>query len=161
MRNDRIIEKEIRINAASKIVFNALISPSLIKQWWYVNSAIVIPQKNGVYALTWGDSLDNPDFITVSRLTEFDFGKKLVMTNESYYSPHGGLPFDSLLVATFTLVQGQDSTVLKILQEGIPKAPTADQFYEDTVKGWETTLKSLKNVVEDEAKSVAHILEAE
>jgi len=159
MSTDRIISKQIHINAAAKVVFNAMISPSLIKQWWYAQTAIVVPEKDGIYALTWGEKLDSPDYITVSRLSEFEFGKKLCMTNELYYSPHGSLPFDAQLHVTFDFAQKDEGTELRVLQEGIPKDKEADEFYEGTVKGWETTLQSLKNVVEDEVASTGSLLE--
>lgn len=161
MSSTRTIEQSVRVNASSKVVFNALITPSLIKQWWYVHSAIVIPEKGGIYALAWGESIDRPDYVTVSRLSEYEFGKKLSMRNESYFSPHGNLPFASDLVATFTLEEAGEETIVKVMQTGIPTDAVADDFYEGTVKGWETTLLSLKNVAEDEALSTANLLEDE
>lgn len=161
MSNTRIIERSVRVNASPKVIFNALISPSLIKQWWYVHSAIVVPEKGGIYALAWGESSDNPDYVTVSRLSEYEFGKKLSMQNESYFSPHGNLPFIADLVAAFTLEEDGSETIVKVLQTGIPSDPVADEFYEGTVKGWETCLLSLRNVAEDEALSMANLLEEE
>ena len=158
MGNTRDIEHSIRIKASAKVVFNALVTPSLIKQWWYVQTAIVMPELGGVYALAWGESIDRPDYLTVSRLTEYEFGKKLSMTYESYYSPHGNLPFDAQLVASLTLHEEEGETIVKVLQTGIPADAIADEFYEGTVKGWETTMLSLKNVVEDEAMSTAGLL---
>ncbi len=161
MGNTRNIEHIVRIKAAAKVVFNALITPSLIKQWWYVHTAIVVPELGGIYALAWGESIDAPDYVTVSRLTEYEFGKKLSMANESYYSPHGNLPFEAELVAHLTLDEEGEETVVKVLQTGIPTEAIADEFYAGTVKGWETTMLSLKNVAEDEAMSTAGLLEDE
>ena len=158
MSDTRIIERSVRVKASPAIIFNAIISPSLIKQWWYVHTAIVVPELNGIYALAWGESIDRPDYVTVSRLSEYEFGKKISMANESYFSPHGDLPFNSDLVATLSLEVDGAETILKVLQTGIPTDAVADDFYEGTVKGWETTLLSLKNVAEDEALSTANLL---
>jgi hypothetical protein len=97
----------------------------------------------------------------VSRLTEYEFGKKLSMTNESYFSPYGNLPFDAQLVANLTLREEGGETIVNMLQTGIPTDATADEFYEGTVKGWETTMQSLKNVAEDEAMSTAGLIRDE
>jgi len=154
---ERKITKEIFIAALPKYVFNTLITPSMIKQWWYVSSAIVIPEINGIYALTWGEDIDHAEFTTVSRITEFEFSKRLVMVNEIYYSPNGSLPFDAQLEASFSLVEQEGGTLLTLLQEGIPEDNTADEFYQGALVGWENTLKSLKNVAEDEAASMDHM----
>ncbi len=158
MGNTRIIQHSVRIKASAKVVFNALITPSLIKQWWYVHSAIVVPEEGGVYALAWGESIDRPDYVTVSRLSEYVFGQKLSMQYESYFSPHGGLPFEAELVAHFTLEEEGAETILAVRQTGIPADAVADDFYEGTLKGWETTLLSLKIVAEDEALSTTGLL---
>jgi len=158
---DRKITDEIFIAAKPIYTFNALISPSLIKQWWYVSAAIVIPEVDGIYALTWGDDLDNPDFTTVSRLTEFDYGKHLAMTNEKYYSPSGSIPFDAPLKVRFSLEEKEGGTLLYLLQEGIPMDEVADDFYHATVEGWTHTLKSLKSVVEDDYLSTQNLTMAD
>ena len=121
----------------------------------------MVPERGGIYALTWGDSIDNPEYVTVSRLSEYEFGKKLSMKNETYYSAHGQLPFDADLVANFYLEEGGSGTEVKVVQTGIPIDTVADDFFEGTVKGWETTLTSLKNVVEDEALSTANLMSGE
>lgn len=157
MGSTRNIAHSVRAKASAKVIFNALITPSLIKQWWYVHTAIVIPEVGGVYALAWGDSIDYPDYVTVSRLNEYEFGKKISMKNESYFSPHGNLPFEAELVATISLEEDGEETIIKVLQTGIPADSVADDFYEGTVKGWETTLLSLKNLAEDEALSTANL----
>lgn len=48
----RQIIQEYFINSNADMVFDALLSPGMIQKWWFANSAIVLPQEGGVYAVT-------------------------------------------------------------------------------------------------------------
>ena len=66
----REIIKEISINAPAKEVFNALIFPGMIKKWQHASSAIVLPEKDGIYTVSWGEDEDDPDYITNCTILE-------------------------------------------------------------------------------------------
>ena len=144
----RYIKKEITIHRKIDEVFDALISPSMIKKWWFVNSAIVLPQVGGFYAATWGEDEDHPDYINFALIREFERPFKLTLVYEKYFSKDGPLPFEINFDTAFTLEDLGEKTILRIVQNGFPISMAADEFYQGCVKGWDDTFASLKNVLE-------------
>ena len=145
----RYIKKEITIYRNIDEVFDALISPSMIKKWWFVNTAIVLPKVGGFYAAAWGADDDHPDYINFASITEFERPYKLTLVYEKYYSKEGPLPFDINFNTAFTLEEAEGKTILRIMQDGFPVSMAADEFYQGCIEGWDNTFESLKNVLEN------------
>ncbi len=145
----RYIKKEIIIDKKIEEVFDALISPSQIKKWWYAKTAIVLPEVGGLLAVTWGENEDDPDYITISSISEFERPYKLKLIYEKYFSKSGPLPFEAKMDVTYTLEGMADKTKLIVVQDGFPVNIAADQYYHGCVKGWDDTLFSFKNVLEN------------
>jgi uncharacterized protein YndB with AHSA1/START domain len=99
----REITQEYSINLNLKAVFDALISPAMIKKWWFANSAIVLPEEGGVYAVTWGEDIDNPDYISIANIASFDPPFRLLLTDFKYKSKEGGLPFEADMETEFRI----------------------------------------------------------
>lgn len=148
MRQTREIHKEISVNADADEVFNALITPSLIREWWGAHSAVVLAEPDGIVAIAWGDDEDDPDYLTVSRITLFEPPSSLQLSDYRYRSRNGALPFDNDLPVMFTVVPNDEYTILRVHQSGFPAEESADIYYDGCVKGWTDTLASIKKVLE-------------
>lgn len=146
----RYINKEIIIQKNIELVFDALISPSMIKKWWFANSAIVLPEVDGFYAAAWGADEDHPDYISFAKIIEIKPPYKLSLKYEKYFSKDGPLPFDAELDATFILEKLNKQTKLIVRQNGFPIDMAANEYYQACVKGWEDTFNSIKNILENE-----------
>jgi uncharacterized protein YndB with AHSA1/START domain len=85
----REIIQEYIIGKSPGIVFDALISPRMIQKWWFANSAIVFPEDGGIYAATWREDIDNPDYISVAKISGIRKPELLVLTNFQYRSKDG------------------------------------------------------------------------
>ena len=68
----RAMTEIVAISATCQQVFDALITPSAISTWWQANRAIVFPEQNGIWVASWGDDIDDPDYLTAARMTQFD-----------------------------------------------------------------------------------------
>ena len=145
----RKITDSISIKASLETVFRALITPSMIRQWWQASGAIVLAEKDGIYSVTWGDE-DQPDYITSAVISEIDAPYKLTLNQYKYYSKDGRLPFDDDLPSTFTLASDGADTILTVQQDGFPEAEMADPYYAGCVKGWRDTLAGIKQTLEAE-----------
>ena len=146
----RYIKKEIIIDRNIDQVFDALILPSQIKKWWFAHTAIVLPEVGGFYAAAWGNEGDQPDYISMATIQQFERPYKLTLVYEKYFSKDGPLPFEATLDAAFTLEDLKVRTRLTVVQSGFPTTLAADAFYQGCVKGWDDTFASLKKVLEDE-----------
>ena len=144
----RSITHTISIQASQAEVFNALIAPSMIKRWWGASSAVILAEPGGIYALTWGEDEDNPDYITVARINRFEPPVALGLDHYQYRSKDGLLPFDNDLPVLFELSTDAGTCVLTVRQVGFPTDADTDMYYEGCVKGWAETLEGIQNVVE-------------
>ena len=127
-------------------MFEVLVTPSAIREWWGATSVIVSPTPNGVWAATWGEE-DDPDYITTATLVEYDPPRQLVMMNSGYYAKSGELPFkfaDDALTR-FTIEQEGSGCRLQVEQTGFPCDPIADKFYAACETGWHKTFQGIKN----------------
>ena len=145
----RYIKKEIIIDRKVEVVFDALIAPSQIKKWWYANSAVVLPEVGGFLAVAWGDKEDDPDYITISSITELERPYKLKLIYGKYFSKSGPLPFEAEMDVTYTLEHIGEKTKLIVVQDGFPISIAANEYYQGCVKGWEDTLGSIKSFLEN------------
>lgn len=145
----REIIQDYIIGKRSDTVFDALITPGMIKKWWFANNAIVLPEEGGVYAVTWGDDTDNPDYISVAKIASFERPARLRLIDFKYKSKEGGLPFEASMDTEFRLKDLGDKTKLTVSQTGFPDEKIADEFYNSCVQGWIDTLTSLKKTVEE------------
>lgn len=145
----REITQEYTINSGPDTAFDALLKPGMIKKWWYASSAIVMPEEGGIYAVTWGDDIDHPDYISVAKIAKMVKPQLLLLTDFQYRSKDGTLPFEADLDVEFTLEPGDSGTKLSVSQRGFPEDEIADEFYNGCVQGWIDTMTSFKKVVEE------------
>jgi uncharacterized protein YndB with AHSA1/START domain len=135
---------QIELPVAPPEVFDILITPSAIRDWWFASRAIVMARQGGAWAAAWGDAEDDPDFITTATIEVFDPPRRLVLADFKYYAKSGPLPFEADLKADFTVEALPEGSVLKIEQDGFPVVSEADEFYAACEKGWRDTFDSIK-----------------
>jgi uncharacterized protein YndB with AHSA1/START domain len=146
----RKINKEIRVNENGSKVFNALVTPSLIKEWWGASQAIVVPDENGVFALSWGENPDKPEYIAAATISEFKPHVKLTLSDYTYLANNEYLPFKTKFKLKFRIQCETNYCVLKLEHSGFPNKSEASKFYSECDQGWDESLASLKNLVEKE-----------
>lgn len=138
-----------RIQRSTEDVFDALLTPSEICTWWFAQTAIVIPENNGLYAISWGNDVDNPDYVSVATISEIEKPVKLRLTDFRYHSREGALPFDADLQLEFSLAKENGGTVITVRQTGFPEDESADGFYNSCVRGWTETMTSFLSVLKE------------
>jgi len=145
--------QKIEISQTQENVFNALLNPSAIAEWWGAKTAIVIKENNGIYAVSWGANIDIPDYITVSIIRNYVPKNGFSLEYLTYKSLKGNLPFEAKMIVYFSITPRTVSTVsLAIRQTGIPSDQIADEYFEGCTKGWNQVLNNLKEYCENNAK---------
>jgi uncharacterized protein YndB with AHSA1/START domain len=129
-------------------LFSILHTPSAIRQWWGVARAVVLAEPGGVWAAVWGESEDDPDYITVAKIREFEPPRRMVLTDYRYHARTGPLPFEADFVTEFTVVPRGDGAVLRVCQDGFPCGPAADEFYAACEVGWRNTFAGIRRYLE-------------
>ena len=144
----RSVIRSIQLNSPVSEVWNCLLHPSAVKSWWSANQAIIHPEKGGIYAVSWGENIDDPDYVTYANIVEFERFKKLSLANYSYFAKTGNLPFEAEFTNDFILEESPAGTILKVVQDGFPDDAIADDYLKGCEKGWEDVLSAIKNFLE-------------
>jgi uncharacterized protein YndB with AHSA1/START domain len=139
----RLHTAEVALPLPPPAVFQLLITPSAIRQWWQAARAIVLPEKGGTWAATWGENEDDPNYITVAKISEFDPPRRLTLTDYSYRAKTGPLPFQADFTTTFTVEPHGRGSLLRVVQDGFPGDAFADDFYAGCERGWRQTLENI------------------
>jgi uncharacterized protein YndB with AHSA1/START domain len=132
-------------------LFALLHTPSAIRRWWGVARAVVLPQPGGVWAAAWGDSEDDPDYITVATIREFEPPQRMVLSDYRYRARGGPLPFKADFVTEFVVLPHPEGAVLRVTQDGFPVACEADEFYAGCEKGWRDTFTGIRRYLAEQA----------
>jgi uncharacterized protein YndB with AHSA1/START domain len=136
---------ELELPVPPERVFEILITPSAIRDWWGAARAIVLPQVDGTWAAVWGADEDEPDYIAIARLAAFDPPRRLKFADCQYFARSGPLPFDSSALSTeFTAEPRPTGALLRVVQDGFPDDPAADAFYAACEKGWQDTFAGIR-----------------
>jgi uncharacterized protein YndB with AHSA1/START domain len=125
-------------------VFGLLHTPSAIRGWWGAARAIVLSREGGTWAATWGDSEDEPEYVTVATIRTFDPPRRMVLSDYNYVAKTGPLPFKAAFVTEFAVEPWPGGCVLRVTQDGFPADPAADAFYAACGVGWTNTFAGIR-----------------
>lgn len=143
MQTRKHIHEEI-LPATPEQVFALLHTPSAIRDWWSANRAIVLAEPGGIWTAARGPDEDAPDYITAATIKTFDSPKRLVLGDYRYFAKSGPLPFRSNFVTEFIVESHPPGALLRIVQDGFPVEPIADEFYAGCEKGWRDTFAGIR-----------------
>ena len=139
----RHVHEEL-LPAAPERLFALLHTPSAIRAWWGAAQVIVLPERGGIWAATWGGSEDDPDYVTAATIGAFEPPRRLVLTDYRYRARSGPLPFEAAFVTEFLVTPHAEGAVLRVTQDGFPAGPEADAFYAACGTGWRDTFSGIR-----------------
>jgi len=146
----REISQSIEINQTPENIFIALLNPSAIAAWWGAKTAIVVKENNGIYAVSWGNNIDDPDYITISTIRNFEPLKGFSLEYLTYVAKTGRLPFEAKMIVHFSIVPiNESNATFKIKQTGFPDDQIADNYFEGCNIGWKQVLNNIKEYCEN------------
>lgn len=142
---------QIELDASPGTVFELLITPSAIREWWQASRAIVDAREGGMWGGAWGQE-DDPDYISFYRISVCDPPKRLVFSDSTYYAKTGPLPFEAHFITEFLIRPNSKGSVLQVTQDGFPADPAADDFYMGCERGWKNTFEGIRRYLEERKK---------
>lgn len=125
-------------------LFRMLHTPSAIRGWWGAARVIVEPAVDGLWVAAWGDDEDDPDYVTIARMSVFDPPHRITFTDYRYLARTGGLPFEAEFTTEFRVTPHEDGSTLRVVQDGFPLASEADDFYAACEAGWRNTFAGIR-----------------
>lgn len=105
------------------------------------------PESGGTWAATWGDDEDNPDYLTIARISTYDPPALLELSDYRYASKEGDLPFEAVFTTRFLCRAHGNGTVLRVEQTGFPMDQEA--FCQACVQGWADTFVGIRRFLSD------------
>lgn len=144
---------EESFEAAPERVFRLLVTPSDIRGWWSASRAIVLPERGGSFAATWGAE-DDPDYVTIATIRAFEPPARLVLADYRYRAKTGPLPFEADFVTEFLVIPEDRGARLRVTQDGFPCDARADAFYAGCERGWKDTFDGIRRHLEREGSAL-------
>jgi len=135
--------------ATPEDLFRHLHTPSSIRNWWSAARAVIVPKSGGTYAIAWGELEDDPDYTSSATIRDFEPGHRFVLTDYTYVSKFGDLPFEANFVTEFLVEPHPEGATLRVTQDGFPAGPEADDFYAGCETGWRDTFAGIRRFLED------------
>lgn len=146
MQSGLTVRKNIRLNANSAKVWEALTNPELTKQYMFGCEAIS-DWKAGS-PLLWKGHVKGEDKIFVKgEIVSIEPGKKLQYTT---FGPDSGLKDEpsNYLTVTLELTPKGAETELTVTQGDFSTVENGEERYKHTLSNWDYTLEGLRKVVE-------------
>jgi uncharacterized protein YndB with AHSA1/START domain len=139
----RTREHRIEVRAPIEQVWKAIVDAEEITRW-YAPEARVEPGEGGTYWVSWGEGMAG-----ASRIDAWEPQRHLRLV---HLPPEGADASahenDEPIVDEYWLESDGDTTVVRLVQSGIPASADWDAFYEDTNRGWKMFLAGLRHYVE-------------
>lgn len=129
-------------------LFEILMKPSAIREWWSAARVVINPREGGTWAAAWGDVEDDPDYVTAAKIRELDPPSRLVLSDYEYYAKEGDDSFDMEFTTEFLVEPADGGAMLRVSQEGFPEGPGGDEFLSACKKGWEDTFAGIRRYLE-------------
>jgi uncharacterized protein YndB with AHSA1/START domain len=147
-------EHEIEIRVPVREVWRALTEPkSLIR--WYVEKAEMEPRQGGRYWVSWGAEGDGE-----ARIDVWEVDRRLRLIHLPFVGAPP-MPEGSAIVEDFSLEDRGGSTLLRLVNSGIPTTPEWDGFFKGTDSGWEDYFRFLRDMLEVGEEEEEEIVEVE
>ena len=141
----RTITDQIELGVTPDVLFQTLVTPTEIMSWWQARTAIVLARENGIWAATWGENIDQPDYVVAARILSFDPPSRMLLGDFQYVSKDGPLPFEANIQTEYVVESTVTGARLVVNQSGFPDTGEADEYYLGCVAGWRTTLEAIQS----------------
>ncbi|MDH3491997.1 MAG: SRPBCC domain-containing protein [Acidobacteriota bacterium] len=142
MTRKHIHEEEFEVPIEK--AFALLITPSAIRDWWGADRAIVMPEKGGIWVAAWGEDEDSPAYVSAFTMAEYDPPRRILFTDAKYTASGQKLPFEMNMTTEFLFETTAKGSKIKVIQDGFPVDPAADEFYAACEKGWKDTFMGIR-----------------
>ena len=99
---------------------------------------------DGSWSATWGEDEDDPDYITMATIRDFEVPTRMTLTDYKYAAKGGEQPFEANFVTEFVVEPHPDGASLRVCQDGFPSDSIADEFYAACEQGWRDTFAGIR-----------------
>lgn len=142
----RNIEREIEINAPVEAVWKALTEAEELTRW-FSEEARVTPGVGGSIWVSWGEGQSGD-----TRIETWEPNRRLRLRNlpweakDSQYNEEAAA--STPIIQEYTLESRGGTTVLRLVDSGMPDTPEWDGMYDGKSRGWEMFFNGLRHYLE-------------
>ena len=142
-----IHEESFEISRES--MFDLLITPSAIRGWWGASRVIVLPKVGGFWCAAWGENEDDPEYLSLFTIREFEPPSRMLLTDGKYFAKAGQPGFELNMTTEFTVERRMTGCLLRVVQQGFPVHEVADEFYNACEVGWQNTFAGIRKFLQN------------
>lgn len=129
-------------------MFELLITPSAIEDWWGASRAIVTAAKDGSWIATWGEGENDSGYTSSFKIKEFEPPRRLVLSDGKYVAKFDP-PIEMNMTTEFIVEPMVGGCTLRVVHAWLPADEAAEEFYEACVIGWKNTFQGIRKYFYD------------
>jgi uncharacterized protein YndB with AHSA1/START domain len=147
------LDMSLVIAAPTARVLKAFFDPDALSAWWGVARSVTTARTLGPYAIEWpatefrDEVLGRLGGVFRGTVMEFVAGSGFLVA-DAFWLPPDGDPIGPMALEVSVKPEGNDTTRLRVTQNGFDDSDRWRRYYEVVGFGWERALSSLKNLLE-------------
>lgn len=141
----RKVESTIIINCSAEKITDAFTEPSMLREWWNVERALIEKKNGGIYTLAWNVTDKGFGYVSTGVIKTYR-SNFLEIINFVYLNPEHSILGPMTL--TIKTSQKENGTELYLCQDGYQSGSDWDWYYHAVTQAWPAVLKTLKDYLE-------------
>jgi hypothetical protein len=127
-------------------MFEILITPSAIRDWYGASKVVVEARKGGSWITSWGESDKDFEHVNSFEILEFDPPRRMLFGSGKYFvEDRWPIVTD---ITTDLLIEPQPAGCLfRIIQELDPADPLLDDYFDACIAGWQNAFDGIRNYI--------------
>jgi uncharacterized protein YndB with AHSA1/START domain len=151
--NKPSLDVSIVIAAPGSRILKAFFDHHALSAWWGVTHSVTAPRTLGPYVIEWpatgfrDEVLGRLGGVFRGTVIEFAAGSGFLVA-DAFWLPPDGDPIGPMALEVSVKPEGNDTTRVRVTQNGFEESDRWRRYYEVIAFGWERALASLKNLLE-------------
>jgi uncharacterized protein YndB with AHSA1/START domain len=125
-------------------MFDMLITPSAVRQWFGASTAIIDAREGGSWVAAFGEGERDADFVTSFGILRFEPPKRLLLGSGKLFIENKW-PIATNITTDLVVEPHAAGCTLRIIQELSPYDELLDDYFDACVAGWQNSFEGMRS----------------